>query len=255
MLNRLVLAALALLFFAGLAQADEITFTGEVTYRERIALPQHAELWVSLVTLPENAVVASAAARIANPAQAPLSFTLNVRSTALKGSGAYGLRAEIRSNSRTLFRSAKPVPVDVAAPFPAAIVVSFSPDRAPEPEQVPAPQIEAANPLLNSSWIATSIAGGPTLPETKVSLAIAPDRRAGGHSGCNNYFTEASFEPDALSFGPIAGTKMACAPDVMKQEAALFAALAATAGFEANGKTLKLLDAAGVTLVGLVQSP
>ncbi|HEY0033171.1 MAG TPA: META domain-containing protein [Devosia sp.] len=255
MLRKLVLAAIALLALATMARAADIVFTGEVTYRERTDLPHGAELWVSLVALPEGAVVASAASRIPSPAQSPLSFTLNVRTTALQPNDRYGLIAEIREGNRTLFRSAQAVPVDALAPSPTVLLVGFSPDPLPAATDLLPQQNELSNPLLDTVWMVTSIGGAPTLPETKVTLAIAPDRRAGGHSGCNNYFTETSFEEEPLRFGPIAGTKMACAPDVMAQEAALFAALAATVDFEAKAKALKLLDAAGVTLVGLVKAP
>ena len=89
--------------------------------------------------------------------------------------------------------------------------------------------------------------------DTEVTLSIAADHRAGGNGGCNNYFTEADFDDPPLTFGPIAGTRMACAPEIMAQEAALFAALGATVGYEFSGDTLKLFDAAGIPLVGLVR--
>lgn len=255
MLKRLVLATFALLAFMSSVQAEDMTFTGDVTYRERMALPDGAQLWVSLVALPENAVVASASATIGEPAQVPLGFKLAVRTTKLRPTGAYGLKAEIRSSGRTLFRNIQPVLVDLSAPSPSVIVVSFLPDAAHAPDVVSPAPTQSVSPLLDTSWRVTSIGGTPVLPETRITLAIAPDRRAGGHGGCNNYFTEASFEPEALSFGPIAGTRMACAAEVMGQEAALFAALEATSDFEATSNSLKLLDAAGVPLVGLVQGP
>ena len=106
--------------------------------------------------------------------------------------------------------------------------------------------------LLDTLWRVTSIGARPVLGGPPVPLSIAADHRAGGNGGCNNYFTEASFEADRLTFGPAAATRMVCAPEIMAQEAAYFAALAAVAGFELGQGSLRLLDAAGVPLVGLV---
>ena len=39
----------------------------------------------------------------------------------------------------------------------------------------------------------------------------------------------------------------------MDQERAFFAALAATASYEMSGNSLRLLDAAGIPLIGLVE--
>ncbi|OYX00024.1 MAG: hypothetical protein B7Z15_20620, partial [Rhizobiales bacterium 32-66-8] len=63
-LLRLGLLLLALLTAATAAGADDLTFTGEVTYRERIALPPDAELWVTLVSMPGARPVVSAAAEV-----------------------------------------------------------------------------------------------------------------------------------------------------------------------------------------------
>jgi putative lipoprotein len=251
MLKKLVLAAFAFLALVPLVYANDVIFTGQVTYRERIALPEHAELWVSLVALPSGKAIASAAATVEQKGQVPLLFTLKVRSNVISSGGSYGLVANIRAGGRTLFRNASPLAVDVLAPTPSTILVAYAPDSAREP--APRTGDAQANPLLDTAWMVTSIGGKPVLPETKVSLAIAPDRRAGGHGGCNNFFTEASFEDDPLQFGPVAGTKMACAADVMAQEAALFMALGATADYDSTGDRLQLLDAAGIPMVGLVR--
>ncbi len=100
-------------------------------------------------------------------------------------------------------------------------------------------------------WRITSIGGKPAVGERPPTFSITADSRAGGNSGCNNYFAEADFT-DGLSFGPAAATRMACAEPLMAQEAALFAALAAVANYETDGESLRLLDAAGIPLIGLV---
>ena len=247
------LMLLGLLMLAPAAMADDVTFTGEVTYRERITLPPRAELWVTLVSLPHATPVVGAAANVGPSGQVPLQYSLHVRSDVIAAGGSYGLIAEIRAEGRTLFRNSQPVPVDVIAPLPTLIVVNFSPDPPHDaPEQV-LPPPERPIPLLDTAWRVIGIGGDPVLADTEVTLSIAADHRAGGNGGCNSYFTEADFEGPPLTFGPIAGTRMACTPEVMTQEAGLFAALGATVGYELAGNSLVLVDAAGVPLIELVR--
>lgn len=236
---------------------EQITFAGEVTYRERIALPPDADLTVTLVTLSANGAPHAIGATAPIPArgQVPLQFVLNVRSDAIADNQDYGLIAEIRASGVPVFRNAVPVKVDPLAPLPVLIIVNFDPPPPlPLPEPIPvAGELEVTAALFDAIWTVRTISAQAVLGATDVSLSIAPDRRAGGNGGCNSYFTEAIFDGPALRFGPIAGTRMACDDMVMRQEAAFFAALAATAGYELNNDTLYLLDADGNQLVRLVR--
>lgn len=251
MFTRLVRAAIAVFIFVSGAQAADITFRGEVHVVERRSIPADAELWVSLVALPGGAQVASASAPLGAGAIPPLAYTLDVRSRTVEQGGSFALLAQIRSGHNVLFRSARPVPVDPLAGTATPLVVVYAPELVS-----PAPEVtQSTPPLLETLWIVTSIGGTPVLPETEVTFAIAADHRAGGHGGCNSYFTEANLMDHPLSFGPVAGTKMGCAEEVMAQEGALFAALEATADYRQSGDALQLLDAAGIALAGLVRSP
>ena len=251
-LNRFALALLALLMAAPAFAAD-VTFTGLVTWRERMALPPDAALTVNLVTLPGQQRVTGARADLGGKAGSPIRFTLDVRSDVLAEGGAFGLLAEIRSNGAIVFGNRQPVPVDALMPAGILIPVEFSPPPLDPPGQMLPP--EPPNPLLDVVWTLTSIGGDPALPGRAVTFSIAADHRAGGNGGCNNYFTEADFETLPLSFGPVAGTRMACDPAVMAQEARFFSALGATRGYELTGDALRLVDAAGVPLAGLIRQP
>lgn len=241
----LIRVIVAFLLLAAPALAETVTITGTVTYRERIALPGNAHLSVSLVALPSGQNLANASAAIPDQGQPPLAFSLNVhRPLAV---GLYGLRAEIRSDGQVLFRSPEPVPVDPGAGIPVAILVQFMPSQ-------PAPSLpELPSGLVDALWKVTSIGGNPVSADRPVTLVIAADMRASGHSGCNNYFAETSIERNSMTFGPAAATRMACAADLMVLEEAYFAALNAVASFELDAVRLRLLDAAGVPLVGLVR--
>lgn len=249
-----LLAGFIVLALAVPAQAADITFTGSISYRERMALPPDASLVVSLVSLPGQQRVVGAQAALGKTSS-PFEFTLAVRSSVLADGGTYGLVAEIWSGGYPIFTNVQPVPVDTQRPSGILIPVEhFAPPPHDPPEQVLLPE-KTPHPLLDTAWTVTSIGGEPILAQTTATLSIAGDYRVGGSGGCNSYFSEADFSAPPLSFSPIASTRMACDPVVMAQEARFFAALDATAGYDFSGDTLRLVDAAGVALVGLVRQP
>jgi putative lipoprotein len=253
-LVRIFIALLALALVSP-AKADDVTFSGLVTYRERMALPSDATLTITIVSLPGEHRIAGANARLAGKAGSPIQFTLKVRSDTIAAGSQYGLVAEIRSAGYVIFRNRQPSVVDMDEPEGNVVEVEFTPPPPHDPPEQVLPPVETPNPLLDILWTVTSIGGEPVLPQTEVTFSIAADHRAGGNGGCNNYFTEASFGEPPLAFGPIAGTRMACDGVVMAQEARFFAALGATARYDLVGDTLKLVDAAGIHLVGLIRSP
>lgn len=248
MLTRLLTFVLSLMLLAGAASAQDLSLTGEVFYRERMALPPGATLHVGLVTLPAGHAVVGAGASIPAGGQVPLQFSLAIRSDVARSGGSFGLVAEIRQGDTPIFRNAVAVPVDLAAPVPVSILVT----RVPVDPAPPEPQIDPD--LINTTWHVTSIGGSPIVGEQPLTLTIAPDLRADGHAGCNSYFTQATIEGKTLQFAHPAATLKACLPDVMAQEGAFFAALIAVDSYEISEDSLRLLDAAEIPLVGLVRA-
>lgn len=247
MLNRLLTLALSFMLLVGAASAEDLTLTGDVFYRERMALPSGATLHVGLVALPTGQPIVGAGAAIPASGQVPLQFSLAVRSDVTKSGGAFGLVAEIRVGGTAMWRNDIAVPVDLSAPAPASILVTRVP-IAPKP-----PEPELDQNLINTNWTVTSIGGSPILGTRPLTLAIAADLRVDGHAGCNSYFTQATVDENRLQFAPPASTRMACQPNVMTQESAFFAALVAVNGYEMSADSLRLLDAASVPLIGLVR--
>lgn len=254
---RIVLAMVALLLaFAGPALAAKVTLTGDVTYRERIALPPGGTLSVSLIDLasPDKPRV-SAKAPIGSPGQVPLTFTLNFDDTVIVAGHSYALVAEIAGTDAVWFRNAEPYAVDPLAPAaPILIIVNVVPRdaatvAAPEPVVAPPP------PILDITWQAESIGGAPVARGIVSSLSIASDMRAGGRGGCNSWFAQAEINAERLIFSAVAATRMACvSDDATKQEDSFFAALAATRFWRLDKDHLILLDAGGVELANLGKS-
>lgn len=257
---RMVLAIFALFIaLAGPALAAKVTLKGDVTYRERIALPPGGTLSVSLIDLatPTQPRVYAKAA-IASPGQVPLTFTLNFDESVILPGHSYTLDAEISGPDGTLwFRTAEPYPVDPLAPAsPILIIVSLAPhEEQPAPEPAAVEPASAPAPLLNVTWQAVAIGGKPVGRSIVSSLNIASDMRAGGRGGCNSWFAQAEVNAERLLFSAVAATRMAClSEEATAQEDSFFAALAATRFWRLDDTTLTLLDAGGVELAVLEKS-
>jgi putative lipoprotein len=244
---------LALAFSAGAASAAKVTLSGEVTYRERIALPENGSLRISLVDLGDPTLPrVLAEGELATPGQVPLSFELHFDDGVLVEGHGYGIVAEIVAGGAIWFRNNIPYDVDPVAPAePVSIVVNFAGkiiDPFAKAEVVVSPD------LLDVIWRAEEIGGVATDPKVESSLSIAPDMRAGGRGGCNNWFAQAKVDGDGLAFSAVAATRMACAEPVTAQETSFFEALAATRSWRLADDQLYLVDAGGKDMARLRKS-
>jgi putative lipoprotein len=255
MVGRLILALV--LAVAAPAAADELSISGEITYRERIALPADSILHLRLVDtgrLDAPAIVEAEAA-IATPGRVPLTFTLRFDESLIQADRSYAIAAEITSAGALWFSSFSPHPVDpIAGKVPEAIVLTFAgrtdgtDDPAPAAPPVTGDTDNAA--LLDVVWRAEAINGEAIGPTLEASLSVGSDLRAGGRGGCNSYFAQARLAGEHLQFSAIAATKMACSdPAVTELETQFFSALGATRYWRLTGEELLLLDDTGRELV------
>ena len=107
---------------------------------------------------------------------------------------------------------------------------------------------------VEGAWTATGVNNGKgavqstTLTE-QITAVFGPDGGLAGSGGCNDYNATYTVSGDALTLGPVAATKKACADDVMTEENAYFTALGNVATFDIKGTTLTLRDSGGATQV------
>lgn len=113
-------------------------------------------------------------------------------------------------------------------------------------------------PFEGTVWRVDGIAIGDDAVSSTIAGADAElvfeNGRVSGTGGCNRITGGYTADGDALSFSAIASTKMLCEAAVMDQEAAIVAALEATASFSIEGTTLSLSDADGAFLLSLTGS-
>jgi putative lipoprotein len=257
MVGRLILALLVVLALAAPAAADELSISGEITYRERIALPADSILHLRLVDMGrlEAPAVVEAEAPIATPGRVPLTFTLRFDESLIQADRSYAIAAEITSAGALWFSSFSPHPVDpIVGTVPEPIVLTFAgridgtDEPAPAAPPVPDDADDAA--LLDIVWRAETIGGEAIDPALEASLSVGSDLRAGGRGGCNSYYAQVWLEGEHLQFSAIAATKMACSnPAVTELETQFFSALEATRFWRLAGEELLLLDDTGRELV------
>jgi heat shock protein HslJ/uncharacterized protein YuzE len=120
----------------------------------------------------------------------------------------------------------------------------------PEPTATTAP----SEPLVGTSWIATSYNNGtemvPVLEGTNLTAAFVAIG-IGGSGGCNQYSGPTRENGSNLSIGPLTATQTVCGEPagIMEQEEAYFNALESAATFVIEGNQLTISTAAGETAV------
>ena len=242
----------SLCLFASPAFAAKVSLSGQVTYREGIALPDLATLEIQLVdeTLPGLPPRLDVRAPIGPNGGVPLSFTLAFEDSLILPSHTYALVAAISAESGMLFRNAEPYTVNPLAPAEPVLIVTNLVGQVQESSAVSSAEAAAAPPaLLDSIWTAVSIGDTPVLPRTAPSLSIGADLRAGGNGGCNSWFAQAEISGDTLRLGSITATQKGCTQSVNLQEQAFRAALNGTARWQVSGDELTLFGGDGKPLL------
>ncbi|NEX19454.1 META domain-containing protein [Thiorhodococcus mannitoliphagus] len=107
-------------------------------------------------------------------------------------------------------------------------------------------------PLTGHTWKLESYDNGSAalttpIPGSEITLKLDGEDRLSGHDGCNAYMSGYSLSGDALAFGPIATTRMACrgGPERAEQAGRYAAALTQAASYQLQGQELTILDANG----------
>jgi putative lipoprotein len=247
-LRLILIAALGALLATAPALAAKVTLPGQVTYRERIALPQQAVLRLQLIdqTQPSAAPRLDVEGAIGN-GQVPLSFALTFEDSLIVAGHTYALIATISAGGGMLFRNFEPYVVDPLKPAAPVVIVTSFVGRIEDHATSREPSVAGEPDILESTWKATSIGGQPAVPRSTASLQIGADMRAGGKGGCNSWYAQAEIDGDSIRLGAITSTPGSCQGDDARnaEETAYYAALVAAVSWRIEANQLTLYDAAG----------
>lgn len=218
------------------SSAAEKKLTGEATYRERIALPPDAVLSVELadVSLADAPATIIGQRKIVPAGQVPIKFEIAFDPTAVKPGRTYALQARITVDDRLLFVTDTRHQVDPLDGKPQTLVLKMA-----------APATEPATALYGQIWLIEYIDGIGAIAEPQATFRISEAGKAGGKGPCNSYFATATVEGHSIAIGDIGSTRMACAPDVMAEEQALFNALTRAASYRIDAGRLTIADKDG----------
>ena len=229
------------------AMAKPRTLTGTVMYRERMALPPSAVVEVKLldVSLADAPAGVIAQTVIRPRGQVPIPYRLAFNDVKILPGHTYALRASIRAGGRLLFTSTTHQPVLTGGADQTEILVQRVAEQPPTPTDA-----NAALPL-QGRWLAEDIRQGGVIDRLQTVLEIGADGAISGTGGCNRMAGKATITGDAIAFGPLASTNMACTPAAMDQEAKFFAALrdVRTWRIDPLRRKLALLGADGKPLI------
>lgn len=114
-----------------------------------------------------------------------------------------------------------------------------------------ADEVDMADDLLTGTeWWVEDIGGGGVIDNSHTTVSFVEPGRVAGDTGCNRYMGSYEMDETSLKFGPLAGTRRACAPALMDQEAKFYAAMARVAAWEVTETGLLYLrDADGVEVI------
>ncbi|HYN09836.1 MAG TPA: YbaY family lipoprotein [Vicinamibacterales bacterium] len=237
-------------------QAMAQTVTGSATYRERMAMPAGAvfEATIEDVSKADAPALVIASTRNTSPGNPPVAFSIAYDKTKILPDHRYVVRARILVDGKLMFTSDVATPVITrGAPTTVSLMLRRAgggPPAPPPPASAAAPSPGQNRPLAATYWKAIEIAGKPVPAQSanrEAHLSFQPGGRVTGSDGCNKVAGTYTVKADAVTFGQMVGTQMACT-DSAGIERAFQAALRSTTRWRIAGDRLELLDAAGKVL-------
>ena len=104
--------------------------------------------------------------------------------------------------------------------------------------------------LTDTEWWAEDIDGNGVIDMSHTTLHFLENGRVAGDTGCNRYNGSVEISGASISFGPMAGTRKACAPALMDQEMKFYQAVAKVVSWEVpETGLLHLKNADGHTII------
>ena len=223
-----------------------------VTWRERMRLPPEARLIVTVADVARAGAPATVLAETVVDAvpPPPIRVELPIDGLALDPRARYSARARVLVGGELRMISDTIHPV-LRTPDDRTVEVVLR--AVPMSGARPAAPPNAA--LANTYWRLKRLGGEAVAAEegrreASLILREVDGRRSwSGTVGCNRLNGQFESSGPSIRFTPGASTRMACPAPIAERERALLDALGQVAAWRIEGERLRLLDAAGDTLV------
>lgn len=101
------------------------------------------------------------------------------------------------------------------------------------------------SPLAGSEW--------GMADKDRPFIRFEAEGRVAGNAGCNRFFGSYEADGGSLRIGALGTTRMACIPEMMADEKRFLDALGKAVAFAREGTRLVIKDAAGASVLELVQ--
>lgn len=224
------------------------TITGQLAYRERIALIPGGTATVAVLDTStagvEPVVVADEIIEL-DDQQVPISFELVLDQTDFDPSRSFALDASITGPDGALeWVSGEDVTIEFAdAAVDLGMVILVRADEATPDDAT------SSDGELVGDWSITGVNDSPAIADSRAALAFGHDGTVGGNTGCNGFSSTYTVDGDQITLdSQIVATLMACEPALNDQEAAVLAILTDLATFDVTDGVLTLTSTDGSTI-------
>nr|WP_321252079.1 YbaY family lipoprotein [uncultured Ruegeria sp.] len=223
------------------SQSSAGTLTGTATYRERIAVPPDATLYVQLqdVSRADAPALTLASQRFALDG-VPATYELAYDDALIRDEMRYVVRGSIFLGDKLLFTTdtAYPVLTGDAGNTADLLLVQARP--------------QGAEALQGSTWVAMGLNGAVLETDKFPEITFAEDGSFSGSGGCNRFSGQAEIAGTDIAFPDnMAATLRACPPPQDEVEREFFQALQDVTTYAFKGDTLNFLNSAGEPVVQL----
>jgi uncharacterized lipoprotein YbaY/predicted secreted protein len=221
-----------------LAQSDA-SVSGEVLYRERIALPPSARVIVQLQDVSfADAAATVIAEQTIDPAGKgpPYAFQLTYDAAKIDSRFTYAVRAQIKDGDTLLFTTTERYAVITQGnPVSGIQIVVKQVSAAPQTVSLP-------KELLNRNWKLTSLQRAPQNVQNTsgagVTIRFSADGKVSGSGGCNSFGgTYTAGENRSIKLSQLISTLIGCAPAVSALEQEYFSALQSASSYTFDGRS------------------
>ncbi|WP_019614053.1 META domain-containing protein [Psychromonas ossibalaenae] len=228
---------------AAAVSSEQALVSAEIWYRERMLLPDNAQLTlvladVALADAPSQTIASKTLTLTNTP---PWNVDLNYDPSVLTEQGTYVLQARIEVNGQLLFINTTSTPAFAEQDNKAVnmMLSKVSMDRK-------AAMVNTDAGFENTYWKLIELNGSPVVTKENakdINMTFSSEEQmAQGFSGCNGFSGGYQLNGNQITFSPFMSTMMAC-PDMDKTEIPFLKTLADTELYEINGKILSLVDA------------